>query len=108
VLGGVSGLVLALAGRSAETRVKQIFDWCGAHLLEKRTAEGKAGYRVWSSKHSSAPLTGLGHGAAGIAPALTEICGQPARRNIWMPQKKPSHTKIRYLIQFIATGRISV
>lgn len=74
VLGGVSGLAMVLARRkNLSDQGRQVLEWCGNHLLAKRIGAEKEGYRVWESKHGSRPLTGLGHGAAGVALALTGI-----------------------------------
>lgn len=80
ILGGVSGLVLALTGeggwhKGAKTvkHVQNLLKWIGEHLLERRSVETDLGFRVWKSKEASRPLTGLGHGAAGIAVALFRL-----------------------------------
>jgi type 2 lantibiotic biosynthesis protein LanM len=89
VLGGTAGLVVALtknwdssdeSGKGDligdpkyEDSVRQILEWCGSYLLERRTQQTEEGYLVWNSKDSSQPLTGLGHGMSGIALALMKI-----------------------------------
>ena len=45
---------------------------CGDHLLQKRSATD-AGHCAWRLPWTSRPLTGFGHGAAGIACALARL-----------------------------------
>jgi lantibiotic modifying enzyme len=80
VLGGISGLVLALtqderwlAHPKTKDHVSDILKWCGEHLLERKNEETDLGFPVWKSKEATQPLTGLGHGAAGIALALFRL-----------------------------------
>ena len=89
VLGGTAGLVVALTKNwdgsgefskgglignpKYEYPVRQILEWCGRYLLERRTQQTEEGYLIWNSKDSSQPLTGLGHGMSGIALALMKI-----------------------------------
>ena len=80
VLGGVSGLILALtkdnrwlSHEKTKKHVLDILNWCGMHLLEQRTVETGLGFKVLNSKEATQPLTGLGHGAAGIAMALFRL-----------------------------------
>lgn len=80
VLGGVSGLVIALLRderwlQHPEMRgqVLKLLVWCGEHLLEQKNIETELGFKIWKSKEASQPLTGLGHGAAGIAMALFRL-----------------------------------
>lgn len=82
VLGGISGLVLALTSDSTwiddkETgrQVRQILSWSGEYLLERQTEQTGNGHRVWKSYEANQSLTGLGHGLSGIATALLRIHG---------------------------------
>ncbi|APR75897.1 Lanthionine biosynthesis protein LanM [Minicystis rosea] len=74
VLGGAAGALLALlalhraTGDAAPLRQAIL---CGDHLLSKRNAS-EAGPRAWVSV-DGALLTGLSHGAAGIAYALARL-----------------------------------
>lgn len=79
VLGGISGLVLALTkddgllnDSNCSEYTKQLLEWCGKHLLAERSKALET-YQVWNSKEGSQPLTGLGHGVSGIALALVKI-----------------------------------
>jgi len=80
VLGGISGLVMALTKDSrwlnhpnTKDHVSDILKWCGTHLLEQKTEKTDPGFQVWRSKEASQPLTGLGHGVAGMAMALFRL-----------------------------------
>jgi lantibiotic modifying enzyme len=75
VISGSAGLALALAKfnpgiQDAETI--NLARECGKHLLAGRIKAG-SGHRVWVSGFEKTPLTGMGHGAAGIACALLKI-----------------------------------
>ncbi|MDD3169013.1 MAG: type 2 lanthipeptide synthetase LanM [Eubacteriales bacterium] len=80
VLGGVSGLVLALTredqwlkNKATCAHVMEILKWCGDHLIEQQNLTTKDGFRGWRSKEASQTLTGLGHGVSGIALALIRL-----------------------------------
>ena len=80
VLGGVSGLVLALTredrwlkNKVTSTHVTEILKWCGDHLIKQQNLTIKYGLRIWKSKEASQTLTGLGHGVSGIALALIRL-----------------------------------
>ena len=80
ILGGVSGLVLALTQEERwlkhaviGSHVEQLLRWCGEHLLSQQNVTTKDGIKIWNSKESIQSLTGLGHGAAGIASALFRL-----------------------------------
>lgn len=79
VLGGISGLVFSLTSdpyllkdSELSERVREILDWCGAHLLVQQTVTAD-GLKVWPSQEAHKTLTGLGHGTAGIAMALLRL-----------------------------------
>lgn len=75
VMGGVAGAILgllALHGTTQDDGVREVALLCGHHLLDRRSPAA-TGYRVWNTGHSSRPLTGLSHGAAGIAYALLRL-----------------------------------
>ncbi len=69
--GGILGLLaLSAAGHDGGAIARAVE--CGHHLLNKRvTAE--TGHRVWQASRMPRPLTGFGHGAAGIAYALLRL-----------------------------------
>ncbi len=75
VFGGSAGGILGLLAFSAargngvalETAVQ-----CGHHLLKKRV-RAETGHLVWPGSWVSRPLTGFGHGSAGIAHALLRL-----------------------------------
>lgn len=80
VLGGISGLVLALTqedrwlkNKATGAHVTEILKWCGDHLIEQQNLTIKDGFRVWKSKEAAQTLTGLGHGVSGIALALIRL-----------------------------------
>lgn len=75
VIGGSAGLILSLASLH---RVRPDDEWiaimraAGDHLLERaRRVEGGLGW--FSRIETTRPITGMSHGAAGIAWALTEL-----------------------------------
>ncbi|HEX4488691.1 MAG TPA: type 2 lanthipeptide synthetase LanM, partial [Terriglobales bacterium] len=69
--GGILGLLTLLAahgnGDVLESAVR-----CGNHLLERRV-RAETAHLVWPGSWSPRPLTGFGHGAAGIAYALLRL-----------------------------------
>jgi len=80
VLGGTSGLVIALTQEERwlknpgiNEHVLNLLKWCGNHLLAQQSEETKEGFKVWKSQESSQMLTGLGHGVSGIAMALLRL-----------------------------------
>jgi type 2 lantibiotic biosynthesis protein LanM len=69
--GGILGLLaLSAAGRNGAAVARAVE--CGRHLLRRRVAAG-TGHRVWRASRMTRPLTGFGHGAAGIAYALLRL-----------------------------------
>jgi type 2 lantibiotic biosynthesis protein LanM len=84
VIAGAAGCILALLGlhrfTGSETALA-IAKRCGDHLLQRAVViEAGAG---WSSSLAPTPLTGMSHGAAGIAWALLELgsaTGEPRFR----------------------------
>ena len=79
VLGGISGLIFSLTsdpylmqGQDTAEKVREVLDWCGAHLLAQQTVTAD-GRKVWPSQEAHKTLTGLGHGTAGIAMALLRL-----------------------------------
>src|SRR5262249_43398453 len=69
--GGILGL-LALAETGANGQALEPAIRCGDHLLEKRTATA-SGHQAWKVAWADRPLTGFGHGAAGIACTLARL-----------------------------------
>ncbi len=67
--GATLGL-LALHRRVGDAALLAQAAACGEHLIQKR--EGEPGFRVWRT-FALRPLTGLAHGAAGIALALLRL-----------------------------------
>jgi type 2 lantibiotic biosynthesis protein LanM len=69
--GGILGLLTLSAahgnGDALESAVR-----CGHHLLKKRVC-AETGHLVWPGSWTSRPLTGFGHGAAGIAYAILRL-----------------------------------
>lgn len=77
VLGGSSGMILALDdlySRNGDERLLDLALLCGKHLLNSRI-KAESGHQVWASGIENAPLSGLGHGAAGHAAALMKLYG---------------------------------
>jgi type 2 lantibiotic biosynthesis protein LanM len=75
VFGGSAGGILGLltlwaAGGNAKALGAAV--QCGEHLLERRI-RAETGHLVWPGSCVSRPLTGFGHGAAGIAYALLRL-----------------------------------
>jgi class II lanthipeptide synthase len=68
--GGILGLLALPADHSNEALNSAV--QCGYHLLEKRLP-ADTGHLVWRGSWVSRPLTGFGHGAAGIAYALLRL-----------------------------------
>jgi type 2 lantibiotic biosynthesis protein LanM len=69
--GGILGLLTLSAARPNGAAVAHAVE-CGLHLLKKRVTAA-TGHRVWRSSRMTHPLTGFGHGAAGIAYALLRL-----------------------------------
>lgn len=67
--GATLGL-LALYQRVGDARLLAQATACGEHLIQKR--DGEPGLRVWRT-FAERPLTGMAHGAAGIALALLRL-----------------------------------
>lgn len=93
ILGGCGGLLAVLADLYSEenlpkragyaeeaiiyrndlkTRVLSLCIECGEHLLKNRV-KAASGHLVWDTGLGTAPLTGMGHGAGGIANALFKL-----------------------------------
>ncbi len=75
VIGGAAGGILGLLALSAASNNGDALNaavLCGDHLLEKR-AVSDSGHRAWATSWARRPLTGFGHGAAGIAYALLRL-----------------------------------
>jgi type 2 lantibiotic biosynthesis protein LanM len=76
VIGGAAGLILALvplARATGDAALPRLAEAAGDHLLDHRTA-ASTGHRVWAAGRMPA-LTGLSHGAAGMALALARLAG---------------------------------
>ncbi|MDD3654043.1 MAG: type 2 lanthipeptide synthetase LanM family protein [Desulfotomaculaceae bacterium] len=85
VLGGAAGLLLVLTNIYRTYRKDAILDLadiCARTLLKGRTT-WETGYRVWLSGIENAPLTGLGHGAGGIACALLSLYDLTGGQKLW-------------------------
>lgn len=77
VIGGSAGLVWALDDLyqiAPEERLLSLACEVGNNIL-KRRVKAESGHLVWQLDLANRPLTGLGHGAAGIADALLKIYG---------------------------------
>jgi lantibiotic modifying enzyme len=75
VIGGAAGLVLTLTKFDTliqDEKIQGLARQLGKHILSGRIKSG-SGHRVWMSGIENAPLTGMGHGAAGIACALLKL-----------------------------------
>lgn len=75
VIGGSAGLLLVvsdLCRQTGDERLLAIADRCGQKLLAARIQSG-SGHRVWQGAADKQFLTGMGHGAAGIAWALMKL-----------------------------------
>jgi type 2 lantibiotic biosynthesis protein LanM len=75
VLGGTAGSLLALLNLHRIISAPQLLESAstlGMALLEKRV-RASTGHAVWLSSFAEQPLTGFGHGAAGIALALDRL-----------------------------------
>jgi len=74
VIAGAAGTILGLlthAGASGNDRAIDRATACGRHLVANRSpADGRL---VWEVPWASRPLTGFGHGAAGISYALLRL-----------------------------------
>lgn len=73
LIGGSAGAILgllALHRRTGDAALLSQAAACGERLLQKRA--GKRGLRVWQT-FADRPLTGLAHGAAGYALALSRL-----------------------------------
>ncbi|WP_158046879.1 lanthionine synthetase LanC family protein [Skermanella pratensis] len=78
VVDGSAGALLALLALAevsgdADGSLRSRADRCGRHLLARRRPCRSSGARVWSA--GGEPVTGLSHGAAGIAYALARLAG---------------------------------
>ena len=85
VMAGCAGLILVLVEaykRFGDEKLLQTARWCGQRLLNARIA-AKSGHRVWDSDFAEEPLTGLGHGTAGIALALLKLYEYTNDRNYY-------------------------
>jgi len=74
LISGAAGAALALLALYRATRLPEALDkaaMCGEHLLQHRSA-GREGLRAWKTLGDQM-LTGLSHGAAGIAYALLKL-----------------------------------
>lgn len=74
LMSGTAGTILGLLACYASTARPQLLDLataCGHHLLNRRVASG-TGYRAWATVGGQL-LTGMSHGAAGIAYALLRL-----------------------------------
>jgi len=75
VLGGAAGAIIALLNLYEETKEVSILETAstlGNAVLAQR-ASAPSGQRVWTPSFAERPLTGLGHGAAGFAWALSRL-----------------------------------
>mgnify|MGYP001004882889 CR=1 FL=1 len=75
VMGGAAGFLLALAKlypQFQNDQVLKVARECGKQLLSSRI-KVESGHRVWLSALDKAPLTGMGHGMAGIACGLLKL-----------------------------------
>lgn len=75
IIGGVSGGVLSILSCYKATQSKEILEVavkCGQWLVKKAQKQN-IGIAWQNGIESSAPLTGFGHGATGIAYALSEL-----------------------------------
>lgn len=85
VLGGASGMILAiddLYSRNRDDRLLNLALLCGKHLLDSRI-KAESEHRVWASGIENAPLSGLGHGAAGHAAALMKLYGMTGNKTFY-------------------------
>ena len=69
--GGILGL-LTVSDAGGNGKALGIAVQCGQHLLEKRV-RADTGHMVWPGRYVPRPLTGFGHGAAGIAYSLLRL-----------------------------------
>jgi type 2 lantibiotic biosynthesis protein LanM len=84
VLGGTAGGILALLNLYRAISAPELLERAtnlGLALLEKRV-QASTGHAVWLSSFAERPLTGFGHGAAGIALALHRL-GQETGETIF-------------------------
>jgi type 2 lantibiotic biosynthesis protein LanM len=84
VLGGTAGGILALLNLYRAISAPELLERAtnlGLALLEKRV-QASTGHAVWLSSFAERPLTGFGHGAAGIALALHRL-GQETGQTIF-------------------------
>jgi type 2 lantibiotic biosynthesis protein LanM len=75
VLGGTAGSILALLNLHRTISAHVLLERAsalGRALLEKRV-QASTGHAVWLGSFAERPLTGFGHGAAGIALALDRL-----------------------------------
>ncbi len=84
VFGGAAGGILGLLALPVDHGPQPLSFavQCGNHLLEKRVP-ADTGHLAWRGRWVSRPLTGFGHGAAGIAYALLRLSrasGEPRFR----------------------------
>lgn len=74
IVGGCGGTLLAMLMLYSLTNDKSLMTKslaCGQHLLTRRTFD-ESGFLAWKNMHAR-PLTGLAHGAAGIAYSLLKL-----------------------------------
>lgn len=75
VLGGGAGAIVALLNLYEKTQAPTLLESAailGDRLLTERV-QALSGHRVWQPEFAIRPLTGLGHGAAGLALALHRL-----------------------------------
>jgi type 2 lantibiotic biosynthesis protein LanM len=83
VIGGSAGALLGLLSLYKHMQKDELLQrawWCGQHLLAQRVST-TSGRRAWPAFQSH-PLTGLSHGAAGIAYALLRLTEETGEQ-IW-------------------------
>ena len=79
--GGILGLLALSAAGSNGNALNPAVE-CGDHLLKKRVSTD-TGHRAWPAAWVSRPLTGFGHGVAGVSYALLRLShatGEPRFR----------------------------
>ncbi len=83
VIGGSAGALLGLLSLYKHMQIDELLQrarWCGQHLLAQRVSTA-SGRRAWPAFQSH-PLTGLSHGASGIAYALLRLTEETGEQ-IW-------------------------
>lgn len=90
VISGAAGLIQVLCGYeelSSHPLTPKIVKACADKLLVTKTLESKSGYLLWDTLNLGRPISGMGHGIAGIGASLQmagaflhrEDCLQAAR-----------------------------